>query len=85
MPKSKPPRTRRPKPRRLCGMRKAMLDAIDQVLVLNDATFREMEDAARRFPSASMAKTLAKLRVETEFHRRELLESRADALGWPSS
>ena len=59
-----------------------MLDAIDSFLALNEATLREVEDAARRFPSGQIAKTISARRAEVEHHRRELLASRADALGW---
>ena len=81
MPKSKPPRTRRSKPRRLCSLRKAMVEAIEPALALNAAIIQSIDDFARRAPSGPTARKLAVMRAQMEHHRRELLASRADALG----
>lgn len=55
-----------------------MLDATTEALRLNAAVLHKVNALARQTPGE---KKLAALRAELEHHRRELLESQADASG----
>jgi|GEM_PF-1741825 len=83
MPKSKPPRSRRLRPRRVCDLRKVTLAAIDAALALNEAALREIEERGRQFPHERMDRAVMKWRDEFARNRADLLESRTDMLTIP--